>query len=143
LIKKVEGDLEKMKFNTPIAFFMEFVDFVSDKKLGKKEVEKLLVVFSIFAPHFCEEIWGKETSIMEEEWPKINEDLIKDETVDIMIQVDGKLRDKVEFSVNSSKEEIIKEVKERENVKKWILGKEIKDVVFVPKRLINIVLCAE
>jgi leucyl-tRNA synthetase len=143
LIKKVEEDLEKMKFNTPIAFFMEFVDFVSDKKLGKKEVEKLLVVFSIFAPHFCEEIWGKETSIMEEEWPKINEDLIKDETVDIMIQVDGKLRDKVEFSVNSSKEEIIKEVKERENVKKWILGKEIKDVVFVPKRLINIVLCAE
>ncbi|MDD3386566.1 MAG: class I tRNA ligase family protein, partial [Candidatus Pacebacteria bacterium] len=143
LIKKVENDLEKMKFNTPIAFFMEFVDFVSNKKLGKKELEKILIIFSIFAPHFCEEIWGKEKSIMKEKWPEVNEELIKDKTVNIMIQVNGKLRDKIEIEADISKEEIIKKIQERENIKKWVEGKKIKDIIFIPKRLINIVLCAE
>lgn len=144
MIVRIENELEKMKFNTPIAFLMEFVDFVSDKDLGKKEMEKILIVFSVFAPHFCEELWsmlGNKESILKQEWPSVK--LVEDEEFHLMIQVNGKLRDKANFNNNISKEELIKKVKEREKVKKWIEEKEIKDIVYVPKRLINIVLCAE
>jgi len=143
-IAKIEKELEKMKFNTPVAFLMEFVDFVSDKKIGKQEMEKILIVFSIFAPHFCEEIWemlGNKESITKQKWPEFN--LIEEKDFSLMIQVGGKLRDKAIFSSETSKEEIIEEIKNREKVKKWIEGKQIKEVIYVPKKLINIVLCAE
>jgi len=144
MIVRIENELEKMKFNTPIAFLMEFVDFVSDKDLGKKEMEKILIVFSIFAPHFCEELWnllGNKESILKQKWPSVK--LVEDKEFHLMIQVDGRLRDKANFNSDISKEELIKKVKEREKVKKWIEGKEIKDIVYISKRLINIVLCAE
>lgn len=146
LIKKVDDNLEKLKFNTPIAFFMEFVDFVSDKKLGKKEIENILKVFSVFAPHFSEELWemlGHGKSITKERWPEIDNELIKEEKVNIMVQVNGKLRDRIEVDADISKEELEKIAKESEKVEKWIKGKEIVNIVYVPKRLINIVLCAE
>lgn len=144
MIAKIENELEKMKFNTPIAFLMEFVDFVSDKDLGKKEMEKILIVFSVFAPHFCEELWeklGNKESILKESWPDVK--LVEDKEFSLMIQVNGKLRDKDNFDSDVSKEELIEEIKKREKIKKWIDGKKIKDIVYVPKRLINIVLCAE
>jgi len=144
MIVRIENELEKMKFNTPIAFLMEFVDFVSDKDLGKKEMEKILIVFSVFAPHFCEELWnllGNKESILKQKWPSVK--LVEDKEFHLMIQVDGRLRDKANFNSDISKEELIKKVKEREKVKKWIEGKEIKDIIYVPKKLINIVLCAE
>lgn len=144
MIAKIENELEKMKFNTPIAFLMEFVDFVSDKDLGKKEMEKILIVFSVFAPHFCEELWeklGNKESILKESWPDVK--LVEEKEFSLMIQVNGKLRDKDNFDSDVSKEELIEEIKKREKIKKWIDGKKIKDIVYVPKRLINIVLCAE
>lgn len=144
MIAKIENELEKMKFNTPIAFLMEFVDFVSDKDLGKKEMEKILIVFSVFAPHFCEELWeklGKKESILNQSWPDVK--LVEEKEFSLMIQVNGKLRDKDSFNSNISKEDLIEEVKKRDKIKKWIDGKKIKDIVYVPKRLINIVLCAE
>ena len=106
MIVRIENELEKMKFNTPIAFLMEFVDFVSDKDLGKKEMEKVLIVFSVFAPHFCEELWSmleNKESILEQKWPSIK--LVEDEEFYLMIQVDGKLRDKANFNNDISKEE--------------------------------------
>jgi leucyl-tRNA synthetase len=84
---------------------------------------------------------GNKESILKQEWPSVK--LVEDEEFYLMIQVDGKLRDKANFNNDISKEELIEKVKEREKVKKWIEGKEIKDIVYVPKRLINIVLCAE
>ncbi|MDD2274221.1 MAG: leucine--tRNA ligase [Candidatus Pacebacteria bacterium] len=144
MINRIENELEKMKFNTPIAFLMEFIDFVSRHDLGKKEMEKILIVFSVFAPHFSEELWerlGNKESILKQQWPNVN--LVEDEEFSLMIQVNGKLRDKDVFNSNISKEELIEEVKKREKIKKWIDDKEIEDIVYVPKRLINIVLCAE
>ena len=146
LINKVSDNLEKMKFNTPIAFYMEFIDFISDKKLGKKEAEKILISFSVFAPHFCEELWqvlGHKSSITLESWPEVDKELIKEEKVFIMIQVNGKLRDRIEVSSNISEEDLKNLAKNSVNVEKWIKGKEIKNIVYVPQRLINIVLCAE
>jgi leucyl-tRNA synthetase len=146
LIKKVDDNLEKMKFNTPVAFFMEFVDFASDKKIGKKEIENILKVFSVFAPHFSEELWkilGHDKSITLESWPKVDNELIKEDTIFLTIQVNGKLRDRIEVDVDISKDKAEEKAKKSEKVEKWIKDKKIKNIVYVPKRLINIVLCAE
>jgi len=107
-------------------------------------MEKILIVFSVFAPHFCEELWeklGKKESILNQSWPDVK--LVEEKEFSLMIQVNGKLRDKDSFNSNISKEDLIEEVKKRDKIKKWIDGKKIKDIVYVPKRLINIVLCAE
>ncbi len=144
LNKKVSDDLEKMKFNTPIAFFMEFVNLISERKeeLGKEEIERLLILLSPFAPHTCEELWekiGHNTSILLEKWPEADVSLFKEEKVFVVVQVNGKVREKIEVDVDTSKEDVEKMVKENERVKKWLDGKEITEVFFVPNKLINIV----
>ncbi|MFA5714512.1 MAG: leucine--tRNA ligase [Candidatus Paceibacterota bacterium] len=144
LNKKVNDDLIKMKFNTPVAFFMEFLNFVVGKKeeLGKEEIERVLILLSPFAPHFCEELWekiGHNTSILLEKWPEADSSLFKEEKVFLVVQVNGKVREKVEVDVNISKEEAENVAKENERVKRWTEGKEIEEVFFVPNKLINIV----
>lgn len=143
LNKKVTNDLEKMKFNTPIAFFMEFVNFISDKKsgLGIKEIERLLVMLSPFAPHLSEELWklsGHGESILNAKWPEPDEEFIKEEMVAIVVQVDGKLRDKIDAPADVSKEEALALAMQSDKVKKWTNSKKIKEVFFVPNKLMNI-----
>jgi len=145
LNKKVSEDLPKMKFNTSIAFFMEFMNFISERKeeLGKEEIKRVLVLLSPFAPHLCEELWekmGSKTSIMIEKWPEPDSSLIKEEMVSLIIQVNGKVREKMEINAGISKEEVEKMAKENERIKKWIDGKEIVEVFFVQDKLINIVI---
>ncbi|MFA5310544.1 MAG: leucine--tRNA ligase, partial [Candidatus Paceibacterota bacterium] len=145
LNKKVSEDLSKMKFNTPIAFFMEFMNFISERKeeLGKEEIKRVLVLLSPFAPHLCEDLWekmGNKTSIMIEKWPKPDLNLIKEETVSLVVQVNGKVREKMDINVGTSKEDAEKMAKENERVKKWVDGKEIVEVFFVQDKLINIVI---
>ena len=144
LIKKVTEDLGKMKFNTPIAFFMEFMNFVSERKeeLGNKEIRKILVILSPFAPHLCEELWQiivEKGSIMSEKWPDFDPEMVKEEKASIVIQVNGKLRERMEVDSGISRKEAEKMALENERVKKWISGKEIAEVFFVPDKLINIV----
>ena len=144
LIKKVTEDLGKMKFNTPIAFFMEFMNFVSERKedLGKEEIKKILIILSPFAPHLCEELWqiiGEKGSIMSEKWPDFDPEMVKEEKASIVIQVNGKLRERMEVDSGISRKEAEKMALENERVKKWISGREIAEVFFVPDKLINIV----
>lgn len=144
LNKKVSEDLTKMKFNTPVSSFMEFINFISERKeeLGKKEIERVLILLSPFAPHFCEELWkrlGHKTSILSEKWPETDLSLFKEEKVLLVVQVNGKVREKIETDVDISKEEAENMAKTNERIKKWIEGKEIKEVFFVPNKLINIV----
>jgi leucyl-tRNA synthetase len=143
LNKKVSDDLSKMKFNTPIASFMEFVNYISEKKseLGRAEIERILKLLSIFTPYLCEELWniiGNKESILLEKWPEADSSLIKEEKVTIIVQIDGKVRDRIEIEVDASKEEVEKFAMESEAVKKWTEGKEIKEVFFVENKLINI-----
>jgi len=145
LNKKITEDLSKMKFNTCVAFFMEFMNFISERKeeLGKEEIRRVLVLLSPFAPHLCEELWekmGNKTSILSERWPEPDLNLIKEEKVFLVIQVNGKVRDKMEINVGISGEDAEKMAKENERVKKWIDGKEIVEVFFVQDKLINIVI---
>jgi leucyl-tRNA synthetase len=143
LIKKVSEDVEKMKFNTSVAFFMEYINFVFERKneWGKPEIEKLLKIFSPFAPHFCEELWnilGHEASISNEAWPIADEAKIVVQKILIVVQVNGRVRDKVELDHSLEKNELIELCLQREKIKQWVGDKEIKDAIIVANKLINI-----
>ncbi|MFA6252048.1 MAG: leucine--tRNA ligase [Candidatus Paceibacterota bacterium] len=144
LIKKVSDDLEKMKFNTPIAFFMEYVNFVYENKndFGKDSAEIFVKLLFPFAPHICEELWqllGEKGLISEQEWPVCNEALVKNDKIVLVVQVNGKVRDRMEFDSDIDQERAEEAVKNSEVIAKWIGGKEIKKVVFAKGKLINIV----
>jgi leucyl-tRNA synthetase len=143
LIKKVGEDLEKMKFNTCIAFFMEYVNFVSERKsdLAPPEIELMLKIFTPFAPHFCEELWnelGNKNIVVLENWPPVDEAVIIQEKTVLVVQVNGKVRDKIEIAMDISKEEVLEAVKQSKKIKQWLFDGEIKDIVFVPNKIINI-----
>ena len=145
LNKKIGEDLEMMKFNTIISSFMEFVNLASEneKEVGRDAIERLLILLFPFAPHTAEEIWerfGHKDSISLEKWPGYNPKLAKEEVITLVIQVNGRVRDKIEVAADISEEEAKKLTLSREKVKRWIERKEIKKVIFVPGKLINIVI---
>ncbi|HOC53779.1 MAG TPA: leucine--tRNA ligase, partial [Candidatus Pacearchaeota archaeon] len=142
LNKKVSEDIEKMKFNTSIAFFMEFLNFAENKKANKETLKMLLLLISPFAPHLSNElseIIGVDKNSCDK-WPEYNKDIITEEKVEIVIQVDGKVRDRVETEVDSSEENVKNIALQREIIKKWTQNKEIQKTLFVSNKLINIIL---
>jgi leucyl-tRNA synthetase len=145
LNKKIDEDIEGMKFNTIAAAFMEFVNLISEKKeeVGKDAIERMLILLSPFAPHVAEELWqalGHKESVSLEKWPACDKDRIKEETITLIIQINSRVRDRFEVSADIPEEEAKKLTFERPNVIKWVQNKEVKKVVFIPKKLINIVL---
>ncbi|WP_448536159.1 leucine--tRNA ligase [Pseudothermotoga sp.] len=150
---KITQDMEGgFKFNTAISGLMELVNDVSDYlqqvpqerwhvSLLKEFAEKFVLMISPFAPHFAEELWhamGKTTSIMEESWPEYDPEALKVEEVEIAVQVNGKLRDRIRVPVDATKQDALKIALESEKVKKF-LNDEPKDAIYVPKRLLNII----
>ncbi|TFG35207.1 MAG: leucine--tRNA ligase, partial [Parcubacteria group bacterium] len=145
LNEKIDKDLEEMKFNTIIAAFMEFVNLATanKKEFGKDAIEKSLILFSPFAPHISEELWAKmghKKSIILESWPRYDASLAKDETISLVIQINGKVRDRIEAAADISEKEAKKLAISREKIKTWLGDKEIKKVIFVSGKLINIVI---
>ena len=141
LIKETTENIEKLKFNIVISKMMVFINVLYKKlKITKQEVEGFLVLFSTFAPHLAEELLKKFKfkSIDKQIWPMYRAMLINKEVVMIAIQVNGKLRGKLEINGNESKEALINLAKENSNVKKFITGKIVKEV-YVPYKIINIV----
>ena len=144
LNQKIDNDVENIKFNTIISSFMEFVNLVQDnkKELGREMIERFLILFSPFASHISEELWNKlghKNSIMSEKWPQADPKFLREETILLIIQINGRLRDKIEVPADISEDEAKKLTISRENVKKWTQGKEIKKIIFVPNKLINVV----
>lgn len=151
-IKKVWEDIENYKFNTAISSLMILL-----KEIPKNWFEDFrrtfLKLLHPFAPHLAEELWSEERNIhwgdglIEElkhsiffaEWPKYDENMVKDDVIVIWIQVLWKLRWELEINVNDSKEDIISRAKELEWVKKWLEGKEIVKEIYVPWKIVNIV----
>ena len=144
LNKKIDEDLEGTKFNTIVAAFMEFINFCQENKegVGREAAEKTLILLSPFAPHIAEELWqklGHKESILLREWPKAETELLKEESITLIIQVNGKIRDKVAVKTGISEEEAKDIAISREKIKNWISGKKIEKIIFVPGKLINIV----
>jgi len=145
LNKKIDEDLERAKFNTPIAAFMEFVNFASlnKKDFGRDVIERALVLLAPFASHITEELWQQlsfEDSVHKQKWPKHDPELVKEEIITLIVQINGKVRDKIEVEVGISEERAKELALSREKIKKWIGDKEIKKIIFVPRKLINIVI---
>lgn len=146
-IKKVSEDIQDFKFNTAISQLMILFNELKTTDLytffdNKYEMEAILLILSPFAPHMAEELWsrlGNKESIFKSKWPKYDSKLVVDETVKLVLQVNGKLRDMIEVATDISEEEAKKMARENEKVKKWTEGKEIIKEVFVKNKLVNIV----
>ena len=153
-IKKVSDDFERRNsFNTAIAAIMELLnnipkDFMKDeitedeRKLFKKLIDSSLLMLSPIAPHITHELWNKLENgkeILNECWPEFDPNLLEEKNYKMIVQVNGKLRGSLMLDEEKSKEEIIELSKEVENVRKYILDKEISKTIFVEKKLVNFV----
>ena len=144
LIKKVSWDIENFSFNTSISAFMICVNELSALKSRNKHVlENLLILLTPFAPHISEELRhqiGNVSTICDAQWPILNEDYLKENSVNYAISFNGKARFNLEFSTSASKEDIEKEVLNHPLSAKWIDGKTPKKIIVVPNKIVNIVL---
>ena len=142
-MKKVSKDIEGFRFNTAIAAMMIFINEWSRSETGGRETaEAFLKLLSPFAPHIAEELWhelGNAGSIFLEGWPQWDEALVKDDVISIMIQVNGKLRDRLDVAAGESEERVRETALASEKVKGYIGGREVKRVVVIKDRIVNIV----
>ena len=143
-VKKVTNDYETLNFNTAISQMMIFINAVYKEEVFPMEyAEGLVKLLNPIVPHITEEIWqtvfNKTESIANEAWPTFDETKIVDETFTMIVQVNGKVRGKIEVAATTSEEEMKSFALEIENVKTFTDGKEIVKVIVVPKKLVNIV----
>jgi len=158
MIKKVSEDIESLKFNTAISSLMELLNFFREEEaLGKSgeviyekmrqisltDLGKIVRLVYPFAPHISEELWsllGHKESIFKEKWPEADSQYLKEEKFNLVVQINGKVRDKIEADFNISEDDAKKLTLQSERIKKLTGGKEIKKVIFVKNKLINIVI---
>jgi leucyl-tRNA synthetase len=142
-IKKVEGDLESLRYNTAIAALMTLLNDI--RRLGPPNrwvIESLLIMLAPFAPHISEELWeglGNGTSIFTARWPRFDPALTVEEKVTIAVQVNGKVRGRIEVPRDAAEDDIIAVALADAAVKAHVDGKEIRRRVVVPGRLVSLV----
>lgn len=147
-IKRVTEDLERLSFNTAIARLMELVNWCYERRadLSKNDLsqvqEVLALLIAPFAPHVAEEFWsmlGKKNSIFREKWPAYNSELVRDEQVELIVQVNGKMRSKISVPAGITEREAFNIVDRDQKIKKITEGKKIIKRIFVRGRLVNLV----
>ena len=149
-IRRVTNDLEKMRFNTMLAALMEFTNYLARvKEAGlvtppawAESVEKLLLLLAPSVPHLAEELWqqtGRTYSIHNQSWPEWDETLAKDEEITLVVQVNGKLRDRITVPASITEAEARQLAAERERVKTYLAGRRVLKAIYVPGRLVNFV----
>ena len=143
-IKKVTQDYESLNFNTAISQMMIFINAVyKEGYLPKEYAEGFVKVLSPLCPHLGEELWemlGHNNTIAYEPWPEYDDEKTNEDTIEIAIQVNGKVRDTIKVSKEISKEELEREAFNSDIIKKWLEGKEIVKTIVVPGRIVNIVI---
>jgi len=146
-IKKVEEDIGTLQLNTAIASMMELLNVIDELNPGDSRVfslcvEKLAQILAPFAPHLSEEIWSKlghKQSVFKSKWPAFDKDAIKEEEVTIVVQVNGKLRATVDLPIDTNEEEVKKIAFAQEKVKNFTDNKKIVKTIFIPNKLMNVV----
>ncbi len=151
VIKKVTDELDALRFNTAIAALMEYTntlyklktkDNYANKKGWKFALQSLTKLLAPFAPHITEELWrqlGNDDSIHETAWPEYNEAYLYSELMVIVVQVNGKLRAELHVPTDSEEEHVIAQVLATDSIKTYITGKEILKTIYVPGKLVNLV----
>ena len=143
-IKKVGEDIENIKFNTAIATLMALINDISNvKSINKEELRIFSILLNPFAPHVTEEVYEAcklgNGILAEAEWPEYDESKCVDESIEIVVQVNGKIKAKLNIPVDADKDAVLDLAKNDENVKKAIDGMKIIKEIVVPKKLVNLV----
>ena len=154
-IQKITSDLNgAFHFNTAIAQIMELMNAIDEfavtpespasrKGVLKEAVEKLVLLISPFAPHISEELWvelGHEPSIFSAAWPTVNEQALVRDVAEMVIQVNGKVRGRITLPAKAERAEVEAAALKDANVQTWVAGKEIRKIIVVPEKLINLVI---
>jgi len=152
-IKKVTEDIERFHFNTAISAVMElvneiYVSAVKDReddtslRVMREAIETVVMLLSPFVPHFAEELWevlGNKESILNQPWPEYDREAVVEDEILIVIQVNGKLRDRMMVPASFGEKEIKEWALNSERIQKLLEGKKIVRVIIVPQKLVNIV----
>ena len=141
-IKETSEGIAALKFNTPVSKMMEFVNTAGGALPSKEEAEAFVLILSPYAPHLAEELWsrmGHTDTLAEATWPEFDESALVQDTVEIAIQVMGKLRGTIAVSKDADKDAVLAEAKANDNVARHLEGKTIIKEIFVPGRLVNFV----
>ena len=142
-IKKVSEDYENLKFNTAIAQLMTLLnEMKSLGKITKKDFRTYITLLNPVAPHMTEELWemmAYEGELNQTSWPSYDEDKLSFDSFEMPVQINGKVRGKVIMDKDASKEDAIKSAQEDNNIKSYIEGKEIRKIIYVPGKILNIV----
>jgi len=152
-IKEVTADLERLRFNTMLASLMEFSNYLSKVKergmvsdsLWREAISHFLLLLAPTAPHLAEELWtrtGHSCTIHNQPWPEYDQELAKEEEITLVIQINGKLRDKLLVPASINEAEAKELALNRERVKAYIDGKKLTRVIYAPRRVVNIVVAS-
>ncbi len=143
-IKKVGDDIESFGFNTAISQMMIFINHLSKQSVRPKSVvEKFILVLSPFAPHIAEELWqrlGHDQTLVYEPWPDYDPQLIKEKQIELAVQVNGKIKERIVVDADATEEQIKQIALSSEKVTAALAGKEPKKIIVIKSRLVNIVL---
>lgn len=141
-IKKATEDIEGLRFNTVVSALMILTNSLSAENIDKATLEALLKMLAPFAPHISEELWqnlGHKKSIFLEPWPAYDSNLIKETSVTLVIQISGKVRGQATMDVDADEEKVRAIALALPEIKKWIAGKDIKKIIYIKNKLLNIV----
>ena len=144
-IKKVSYDIENLKFNTAIASLMALMNVIAEKgSINKAELSVFTMLLNPFAPHVTEEVWSEmklgEGMVTEQIWPKYDESKCKDDVIEIVVQVNGKVRTRLSVAADIQKDDAIALAKAEDRISAEINGKNVVKEIYVPGKLVNIVI---
>lgn len=145
-IAQLNERMESFRLNTAVSSFMEYLNALNaaagNGGIDRNTLATLAVTLAPFAPHLGEELWerlGHSTSVFDGSWPNFDEKWLKDDEVEVAVQVNGKIRTRIVLAVDATKEEAIRIAKDHEEVSPWISGQTIVKSIYVPGRLVNLV----
>jgi leucyl-tRNA synthetase len=143
-IKAVSEDIESVKFNTAIAKLMTLVNELGkEESINKEDYEKVLKLVNPFAPHLTEELWerlGHKEDMVFASWPTYDESKLVESTIEIVVSINGKVRDKLVIDINMDKDTILDMAKGLDKIKELTEGKTLIKEIYVPKKLVNLVI---
>lgn len=142
-IKRVTSDMDRMSFNTAIAALIEMNSFLmKEGEIPRSVAEPFLVLLSPFAPHIAEEIWsrlGNTSMISLEPWPEYDENLLREDSREIAVQVNGKVRSTIQVTEGDAKDDVLLRAKNDDNVARYLDGKSLVKEIYVPGKIVNLV----
>ena len=146
-IKRVTEDIAAFKYNTVIAALMVYLNFLETREdIAREEVQTLLILLAPLAPYLTEELWeqlGNTRSIHLATWPMYDPEALRSETITLLVQVNGRLRDRIEVAHDAPEDEIEQQALASEKVQRFVAGHEVHRIIYVPGRLVNVVTGAQ